>query len=628
MLRYLRENTGNWIIKFFLGIIVVVFVFLGVGSFGSKQNDSVATINDEPITIKEYQQAYKSFINQLQARFGTSLNDDLIKAFNVKEQALNMLVEQKLLMAEAEKMGISVSDKELRNLLLSIKAFQEGGLFDMERYKRVLSQNGTNPEIFEHSQIISMTTDKVKNLINANINVSDQEARAFYTYQNTKAAVDYVGFQPSDYTTIKVAFEAVQKYYEENKDAYQSPAKIKASYLTFSPKDYENSVTITDETIKNYYEQNIESFKTPEKAEASHILIRLAEDADEVTAGFAEQKAMDIYNKAVNGEDFAALARQFSEGPSKESGGYLGTFDRASMVEPFANAVFAMAPGDISEPVKTQFGLHVIKVMNRFDAAVQSLAQSSEQIKKQILKEESQSIEYEKAGLAFDSVIDGDDFEQAALIAGKTVLQTEPFDAQGTGLAIPNSAQFAREAFALTAEDISDVKQFGDQYYLIKITQRIAPAIQPIETVASEVEKDLISKLQKEQARKDAQSYLDTSVSAGKLADLTDNKTIKTTPLFTRNGAVEGFSDSSKITAAAFSLDEKNPVYKELVETADGFYIIHLKEKSTPGETEVKENFEPVKKEIAYRKQIQAYQTWLTQLKQGYTIKYDPAVLK
>lgn len=629
MLRYLRENTGNWIIKMFLGIIVIVFVFLGVGSFGTNQDDSVATINDEPITLKEYQQVYRSIMAQLQARFGNSLNDDLIKAFNVKQQALDTLIEQKLLLAEADKLDIVVSEQELRNSLLSISAFQRDGLFDMELYKAVLGQNQTNPELFEQNQLMSMKQQKVRNLVYGGINVSEKEARQFYLHQNTKTAVDYVEIKPSFYADLKPTPEEIRDFYDTQKDNYQSEKKLKVSYLQFSPSDYKKEVDISDTQVKDYYEQNIETYQTPEKVEARHILFRVDPDADEITTAMAENKAMDVYKKAAEGQDFQALAREFSEGPSRESGGYLGTFERSTMVKPFADAVFAMNPGEISKPVKTQFGFHIIKQIAKFDASVQMLDQVSDKIRTQLENEEMQNIAYDRAGEAFDAVIDGDDFDQVALIVDKPILRTGAFDLNANGLNIPNKAAFAREAFALVSEDISDVKQFGTDYYLIKVTERIEPAQLTFEQAAERVEQDLLKKMQKEKALETATAVLKKAVASKSLDidSLPENIKIKSTPLFTRNGAIDGITDSDKIIEAAFTLNKTNPVYETPIETSSGYFLIAFKTSETPDNENIGKNLDAVKQDLAWRKQNQAYQSWLDQLKQSYTIKYNPEIL-
>ena len=329
MLGYLRENTGNWIIKIFLGIIVIVFVFLGVGSFGSKRNNSIATINDKPITMDEYKQAYKSIVDQMRARFGKNLNDDILKALNVKQQAIDSLIEQKLILAQADSLKINVSDEELQQSLLSIKAFQRDGQFNLAQYKKVLSLNSLNSEMFEQNQINSLRLAKVRDMVLSTVTVSEKEARNWYLFENSKIAVDYLLFAPKDYSDIHPDEEQIQKFYDEHKENYKSQPQVKAIYLKFSPGDYKDAVKISDVNIKDYYQEHLTEFETPQKIEARHILIKVAEDADSETVAKAEKKAQEIYELAVKEKkDFQKLAKKYSEGPSKESGGYLGIFEK------------------------------------------------------------------------------------------------------------------------------------------------------------------------------------------------------------------------------------------------------------------------------------------------------------
>lgn len=629
MLRYLRENTGNWIIKIFLGIIVVVFVFLGVGSFGSKPNNSIGSINEEPITIKEYQEAYKAIVNQLRIQFGDNLNDDILKALNVKQQAINAVIEQKLILLEADKMKISVSDKELQQSLLSIKAFQKDGQFNLEQYRKVLSLNALNPEIFEANQINSLRQGKVRSLVLSAVNVSDLEAKNWYLFQNTKTAVDYRRFNPADYSDIRPDEEQIKAFYAENNNQYKSEPKVKAVYLKFSPEDYVDKVSVSQEKIKDYYEQNPEKFKTPEKVEASHILIKVAEDAKEEDVKAAEKRALDVYDKASKGEDFAVLAKEYSEGPSKESGGFLGTFEKKSMVKPFADAAFALNAGEISKPVRTMFGWHVIKVSAKFDASTQTLVQAAEKIKAELDQQERQNLAYDKSGEAFDAVIDGDDFEQVALIAGKKVTATQAFSIKGEGLEIADSEGFARAAFELAVDDISDVKQLGDAYYLIRVVEKIEPVVQELDQVREQVVQDLTASLQRDKAKADALLLVKEAVDAGNLDELikAHPDQYKSTDLFTRNGSIKGIADASELIKAGFSLNENKKVYPEIIETSAGFYVIGFKQRKFPEDTEIAENLKTVKNEISYRKQADSFQAWMTELRKQYEINLNPEIL-
>ncbi|MBT6340884.1 MAG: peptidyl-prolyl cis-trans isomerase [Desulfobacula sp.] len=630
MLRYLRENTGNWIIKIFLRIIVIVFVFLGVGSFGSKRNDSIVTINDESITIKEYQQAYKAIVDQMRATFGKNLNDDILKALNVKQQALDSLIEQKLVLAQADKLEIMVSEKELQDNLFSIKAFQKNGRFNIDQYKKVLSLNSLNPEIFEFNQLNLLRQQKVKDIVLSTVNVSDFEARDWYIFNNTQTAVDYLQFDPDNYSGIQPDEKQINSFYAENKDRYKSEPKLNAVYLKFSPKDYQDKIKITQANIKDYYEQSQEQFKIPQKVEARHILIKVAEDAKEEKVNEALKRAQDIFDLTVKGEDFEQLAKQYSEGPTKDNGGYLGIFDKQSMVKPFADKAFSLGAGEISKPVRTTFGWHLIKVVAKFDASIQTLAMASENIKKGLEQLEMQNLAYYKAGEAFDAVIDGDDFEQVALIANKKLVSTKDFDISGQGLEIEDNKSFASACFDLNTDAISDVKEIGGSYYLIKIVKKIEPVLQAIDIVSDTVLKDLKLKLQIQKAKEDAQLIV-SKISDGKtLENLSkeNNFVLKSTKLFTRNSSVEDIGNSSAFVQASFSLSENNTIFPEIIEVASKYFIVGFKEIKYPEETEIIENLKTVKTQISSKKLSQYYQAWVNELKNNSKINYDnPEIL-
>ena len=632
MLRYLRENTGNWIIKIFLGIIVIVFVFLGVGSMNATRQNEVASINDTPITVEEFQNAYKNMVERMRAQFGNALNDDLLKALNVKQQALNSLISQKLLDMEAEKLKIVVSDEELQDTLMGIKAFQTDGAFNLELYKRILGQQRMTPETFEAFTRQDLKNGKLRQMILSGITVSDAEARDWYIFENTKMAVDYLEVDPVAFTDVSPSPEAIKKEYDDNQTAYQSQPKLKVAYLKFSPEDHKGGAGVTDDQVKAFYEQNTARFSTPEKVEASHILIKVAEDADEAAVDAAKKEAKAVYEKAAKGENFADLAKEFSQGPSAPTGGYLGAFERNAMVKPFGDAAFAMKSGDISKPVKTQFGWHIIKVSAKHAASVTPFEIAAADIRKELEGQEMQNQAYYKAGEAFDAVVDGDDFEQVALISKKTLQHTTEFTADGKGLdatAMANPAEFARAAFALKNDEISEVQQLGDNYYLIQITGRIEPKVLPFETVKDDIQGKLTAKLQDEAAGKKAEDLLEKARAGKTLAELSEENNLKLagTKPFTRNQSVQGIPGSQAMAKAAFGLSKENPVAADVFPAGAKFYLISFKDKSVPEASEAEKNQDRFKQELVKLKQQQYYTAWVEDLKSKATIQFDPEIL-
>jgi peptidyl-prolyl cis-trans isomerase D len=632
MLRYLRENTGNWIIKFFLGIIIIVFVFLGVGSMNANKRNEVATVNDQAITFAEYRDAYQRMIQRLQQQFGNSLNDDLIKSMNVKQYAVNSLIDQKILEIEAQKLKIVVSDEELKQNLMSVKAFQKDGAFNMDLYKRVLGQNAMTPETFEAVQRNTIRNTKLQRMVANGITVGDQEARAWYSFNNTKIGIDYVVIDPDSFSDLLAGEDQIRAQYDDHHDLYMSEPKRKVAFLVFSPKDFKNQVKIDDTLVRDFYDQNQAQFTTPEQVEASHILIRVDENADGQTVSKAKEEAMSIYDKAVNSIDFAELAKAYSQGPSAASGGYLGRFDRKSMVKPFADAAFAMKAGDVSQPVRTRFGWHIIKVTDKTTETVTPFETAKVQIQKELAASQLQDLAYNKAEDAYDAVLDGDSFEQVALVAAKQPVTTPAFTALGTelkGLNISDPGAFATTAFSLVDNEISEVHKIGNNYYLMQVAEKIEPTLRAYDDVKNEIAVTLTAGMQKQAAKKAAESMLEKAGNDPGLEKISlDNQLkVESSKMFTRNEAVPGITGSEAIAQAAFTLDEKKPVYEHVLEVSGKFYIIGFKEKQAPDATAIAENLDKVKMQLETRKQQDYYSQWLAAQKEKAEIRINTDII-
>ncbi|MBF0258824.1 MAG: SurA N-terminal domain-containing protein [Desulfamplus sp.] len=634
MLRFMRENTGSWIIKVILGLIVIVFIFLGMGSMQSNRANSVAMVNETPITMDEYNRSYQNMLEQIRQQFGNNLNDELIKMLQVKKQAMDRLIEERLIADEADRLDIQVSDKEIQDSLLEIEAFKKNGIFDLQTYRRVLTANRLIPDTFETMQRQTLRRAKVADLILNSIKVSDFEAREWYIQNNSEVAVDYVKFDPASYP-ITPDDAQIKEYYEKNKGTYQSEPQLKVQYLVFSPDEYKEKAEVTTDDIASYFSSNPDEFTTPEQVEASHILIRVDEDAEEDAVEQARKESEEIYKKIIAGEDFSQLAKTYSQDPSaKNNGGYLGKFARNKMVKPFEEKAFSMKPGQVSEPIRTQFGWHVIQVKSKTEESKKSLEEAAPQIKEKILMDESRNLAYNAAGKAFDAVIDGDSLEQVALLTGKKVLEVGPFTMKGpdesTGSVFPNTSEFARAAFNLPLNEISDVTEVGNSYYIIRPFEKKEPVVLSLDEAKEKLISGLKSELQAAQAKNRAEAFLTTVKNIDKFADAAKEQglEVKSTPLFKKDGDIADLGREPEIASAAFKLSEKNRLVSEEVKAADGsYYIIVFKEKKIPGEDIITENLESVKKELLRTKQGQTYASWIEQLKSNSSIEIEPGII-
>ena len=317
MLNKMRQSAGSWMIKILLGLVVLAFIFMGAGSFNSGRANKAATVNGEPISIKDYQQTYQRLMNRLRSQFGERLNNEMLEMMNVKKQAMNQVIETELLRQTAKKYDIRVASEELAESITQIPAFQKNGRFNQQQYKMVLNHNRLSPAAFEAMQRESMLVRKLQSIVSSGIQVSTAEVRQWYDWQNKKIKIRYAAFAPEDFTDVAIAPEALQTYYENHKDKYRTPPKRKARYVRFAPSAYEETVDVSDADIRAYYNDNKENFTQPATVKARHILLRVPQDASAEKVAEIREKAEKLMTRAKSGENFAELARSHSEGPTK-----------------------------------------------------------------------------------------------------------------------------------------------------------------------------------------------------------------------------------------------------------------------------------------------------------------------
>jgi peptidyl-prolyl cis-trans isomerase D len=421
----MRKHAGSWLIKVMLGAIVVVFVLWGVGSWTSQRSGRVATVNGDTITIDEYRITYKRLIDQVRQSFGNNANEELIRSLQLEQKALDQLVDNLLVRQAASELGMQVSDEDLSQSIRNISAFQVAGVFDPRRYQLILTNNNLTPEAFEINQRDAILTQKLNNFINASVKVSDQEAVEWFKWNDASVNLNFFLLETSRYKDIAVTDEEIQQYFESHKDAYKTKPALKVRYLKFAPQTYLSQVAISDDEISEYYDEHLAEFQNPKTVEARHILIKVDPNAGPDDVAQAKERIESVLQKAQDGQDFAELAKQFSEGPSKDNGGHLGTFRREAMVKPFSDKAFAMKAGEISDPVKTQFGWHIIKVEKVNEPTTTSLADAKDDIRQKLADERSKIIAYDAAESVYDATFGGDQLTSVAAEHNLSIISTD-----------------------------------------------------------------------------------------------------------------------------------------------------------------------------------------------------------
>ena len=280
LLSLMRKHAKSWLIKVVIGIIALVFIFYFGYSFSDKQGLTVAKVNGEVITGLEYQKEYSDLLSNLQKEYQSVWSENLIEVFKLKENALERLIDKKIISQEARRIGMDITEQEIQDTILSVPAFQYNGRFDGNRYKSLLANNRMNPEDYETVVSQELLKQKLLQFLTTFMPLSDKEILEQYTFVNEQVKIGFVKFTPDDFKkSVTVDQAELQKYFEAHIEEYRIPEKVKISYITIDPENHTEGITPDDQDILNYYEDNQGKYREEKQIKARHILFNLAASA-------------------------------------------------------------------------------------------------------------------------------------------------------------------------------------------------------------------------------------------------------------------------------------------------------------------------------------------------------------
>jgi len=613
MLRLMRDYATSWLIKIILGAIVIVFVFWGVGSFRNRKSNVIASVNGEAVSLEEYRSTYNNLLEQMRQRFGNNLNEEVLQMLQLDQQALDQLIERRLLMQEVARLNFRVTDEEVVRTIQNISSFQTNGVFDRRLYTTVLTYNRMTPEGFEAAQKERLLIEKLRTYLFSTLQVSENELKEYYDWKNVMVSIDYVLFDPETYLDIELTDEALATYFNDHKESYKTDPLLKVQYLHFDPQVYKTELQISAEDIEIYYLDNREKFATPKTVEARHILFKVDAGASEEAVDAAKAKAEDVLGLVRKGEDFASMAKQYSEGPSKENGGQLGAFKKEDMVAPFSEKAFSMKQGEVSEPVRTQFGWHLIKVEKVNEASAQSLEDAEKTIQATLADDQAKTLAYDKAEAFYETTLEGDHIAEVGNKMGLEVKTTELFSMVGPEKDVKNPKAFADAAFALSLNQISEIQEFDDGVYILQVIESIPGKIPELGTVKEAVTRDLMKEKQAAVAEEKAKVLL-SMLKSGSTADNDGSDTgvdFKTTDYFKRNDQIKDIGWENEISQEAFTLSSAQPLPENIVKGKNGFYVIRLKDRRLPDPQGFDKEKKLLQETLSNQKKLKAFNTWL-----------------
>ena len=613
MLDFMRKHAQSWMIKAALGAVVVVFVFWGIWAPHEGRQRELLKIGDRMITVAEARNYYQNMRDRYQSLYGERFTEEMAKKLNLKERAVKDLVNRILLLQEARRLGLRVTDEEMEASIHSNPAFQKDGLFDKATYTRALQRARLATQDFEGSQKEMLLINKLQGLILSSVMVSDQEVLEAYRQGFEKINLEMIYLNPADFKDVSTTPEEAKEYFSKHKEEFKLPAKVKVRYLLFDPKDYMKQIPVSSKEIEEYYQNNKEKFGQPKRVKVRHILIK-AEAQDKEGSSKAKQKAESIREEAVKGKDFAQLAKQYSEDPgTKDRGGEIGFVSKGMVVPEFEQAAFSMKVGEISGVIQTPYGFHILKVDEIQEASTQPLEKVKDQIVVLLKNRQARGMAYDMADQAFAQAAKDKSLDKFAEEKKLAVKETPFFSADDR---VDLDPKLKGSALSMGQGDISPALRVGENFVVMQAVEKQEARTPELKEVEGQVAEALRKEKQREKALAKAKDILEKLKKGTNFKALAAQEGLKVeeTGFFPRASAPPKITASEDLRKALMTLSPKSP-YPEAPIFQDGKYAIpHLKEVQGIDPVQFNSQKENYRRSLLMQKQETVVTNWLEDL--------------
>lgn len=529
MLQAIREGAQGFFSWIILILISVPFALWGVNNyFGDGTERAVITVNDKEFLQNDISQA----LQPLQQRFNEALQSGVVSEAQLKKQAIDNLVLQELLIQEARQKKMTVSDAVVRQNVAEIEAFQTDKRFDKKRYENLLSVRGLSSQGFSEQIRQSKVIEQLQKGVSDSAFLSDRSAEEFYRLRNQERTLSYfVVPEAAGSKAVSASEEEISDYYRANASQFQTAEKVLVEYIVLSLASLADEVAVDDEAVLAAYEEQKNSYVAEEKRSVSHILFVVEDNSDAESVKVAEEKALKAGERLVAGETFDELAKALSEDSSTaKEGGKLGFIERGMMDKAFEEAAYELSEGAVSEPVRSQYGFHLIKL----DVIEGEKVKPFEMVKAELLallkRQAAEDLLYEKmeqmAEAAFES---SDSLEPVAELLGLKIQKSNLFTLdEGDGIAADRRIRVLAFSDEVLNNQNSEILELSaDRAVVLRLSSREEAGSKPLDEVHDEISAQLTREKRSEQADVFAKEVLQELKGGVDIADLAVSNSVE-----------------------------------------------------------------------------------------------------
>lgn len=612
-----REMVKGWLGMTILGLIVLVLALTGIEMYFAGGNAVAAKVNGTEISQADFDRLVEQQRQQLLAQMGPNADRSALDVARIREETINGMIARELLTQQAKEEGFLVSDATVHKLIREVPAFQENGQFSQQRYQQVLQQIGEHPATYP----ARAKQELAYSLLMAGIGQSGiatmSELERLSALDKQKRDIHFAAIPAARFLAeLTVSDAEVAKYYESHKERFTTPEKVSVEYITLKREDFTADAVPTEEELRARYEEKISATGANEQRQAQHILITVDDktrDAD------ALKKIQELEKRARAGEDFDKLAREFSQDPgSVANGGDLGLTGRGMFVPEFEQALFSLKEGEISAPVKTQYGYHLIKLNRIEKPAVASFASLRPELEAEARAVKAEELFAEAVEKLDAAVYEAADLKEPAEKFGRTVAMTEEFTRNGgAGLAAERKVVEAAFSDELLKEgkNSQGLSLTDGSVVWLRVKQHTPETLLPLATVSADARNLLLIEKAREKAKAVAESVSKSLTAGASLAEIAAKEKLvwQDMPGATRRSQLP----SPEILRVAYRLPHPaaGKVSADSFDAGPAFVVVAVS-KVAPGEASVASELAQMRNVLGENRGQQEFQDYVRYLRE------------
>ena len=505
MLQEIKERAQGWVAWAIVILITIPFALWGIQSYlGVGGEPVVAKVDGTKITDRELNQNVQRSRMQLRERLGGAYDPALFETGQLREQVLERMIRDTVLLDASYGMGMRVSDQAVRAAILAEPAFQRDGAFDKATYERVLQLQGLSPMAYEERLRSGLLSTQLARAVTESGFTTDAELAAATRLLRQKRDIAYLVLPQSSFTPETEPDAAqIQAYYDAHRGQFETPERVKLSYIVLDADALGQPDSVDEATLRAAYEERIDEFQEPERRAVRHILLTVPPDADDAAAQQVKDRLLKLRAEIEAGADFAEVAKASSQDPgSAAQGGDLGMVERGTMDPAFEQAAFALQQGVVSEPVRSRFGYHLIEVTNIEGGKPKPFAAVRDQLARELSRGSAESTYFELAEQLANLTYESPDSLIPAAEALGLKVQTSDWIERGGGEGLLGNPKVTAAAFSEDVmvrgnnSELIEPDRDRMQAIVLRVDEHEPAAVRPLDDVRG----DIVSALKRQQA--------------------------------------------------------------------------------------------------------------------------------